>query len=133
MDVKNCRDCGRLFNYITGPRICPSCRDKLEEKFQQVKEYIRDNPNIGMNDIARENEVPMQQIYQWVREERLIFSDDSMVTIDCENCGKSIRTGRFCDKCKDSMINNLNGAYKKPVMEPTKRKHDGDRMRFLDK
>ena len=36
MDVRNCKECGRLFNYIGGQRLCPACKDKLEEKFAQV-------------------------------------------------------------------------------------------------
>ena len=30
MEVTNCRDCGGLFNYISGPRRCPECQKKLE-------------------------------------------------------------------------------------------------------
>ena len=26
MEVMNCRSCKRLFNYITGPMICPACK-----------------------------------------------------------------------------------------------------------
>ncbi len=43
MDVRNCRQCGRLFNYLSGPQICPGAEMLLEEKFQQVKEYVRSN------------------------------------------------------------------------------------------
>ena len=45
MEVMNCRNCKRLFNYITGPMICPACKDKLEKKFGEVKQFIRENPN----------------------------------------------------------------------------------------
>ena len=46
MEVKNCKNCGRLYNYIGGVyRLCPECMRKLEEKFQEVKDYIEDNPN----------------------------------------------------------------------------------------
>ena len=31
MDVRSCRNCGRLFNYLQGPPICPACRKKLED------------------------------------------------------------------------------------------------------
>lgn len=41
MEVKNCKNCGRLYNYIGGVyRLCPECMRKLEEKFQEVKDYI---------------------------------------------------------------------------------------------
>ena len=39
MDVQNCRECGRLFNYLGGQRLCPGCKAKLEDKFQKVKTY----------------------------------------------------------------------------------------------
>lgn len=134
MDVRNCKDCGRLFNYMSGPRICPECKKKLEDKFQEVKEYIRENPNAGVATVAEENDVSVQQIHQWVREERLIFSADSMVTIGCESCGAPIRTGRFCDKCKSKMINELDNVYKKNTVTLSPRKErDGEKMRYLDK
>lgn len=43
MDVRNCKMCGHLFNYTNSP-LCPQCNKKLEERFQDVKEYIRENP-----------------------------------------------------------------------------------------
>ena len=29
MEVKNCKDCGRLFNYMGGAPLCDGCRKKL--------------------------------------------------------------------------------------------------------
>ena len=45
MDVRNCRGCGRLYNYIGGSyrNLCPDCVRKLEEKFDIVKDYIEEN------------------------------------------------------------------------------------------
>ena len=36
MDVRNCRNCGRMFNYMGGAPLCNMCQKKLEEKFQEV-------------------------------------------------------------------------------------------------
>ena len=38
MDVRNCKDCGKLFNYIGGAPLCQTCLKKLDDKFVQVKE-----------------------------------------------------------------------------------------------
>lgn len=133
MDVKNCRECGRLFNYIGGQRICPECKDALERKFIQVKEYIDENRTAPLQKIAEDNDVSIQQIHQWVREERLIFTDDSVVGIECEGCGKTIKTGRFCDACKNQMAHGFGSAFRKPVEEaPKKDTREKARMRFLD-
>ena len=35
--------CGHIFNYVAGPILCPHCREKMEAKFQEVKEYPRES------------------------------------------------------------------------------------------
>ena len=134
MDVRNCRSCGRLFNYVTGIPICDGCKKELEEKFQEVKEYIRNYNAAPVNQVSEACGVSVKQIKQWVREERLVLSDAAGFFLECENCGAAIRTGRFCDKCKNKLEGELRGAYVVKV-EPgaTKSKSSGkDRMRFLD-
>lgn len=136
MDVRNCRGCGRLFNYIGGnPNLCPACRDEVEKKFQDVKEFIRENPRSTIQEISDANEVSTNQIRQWIREERLQFADDSPVGIECEKCGATIRTGRFCESCKNNMASSLTNAFEKPkAPEPPKPKPDNkNKMRFLEK
>ncbi|MBQ8946393.1 MAG: flagellar protein [Lachnospiraceae bacterium] len=132
MDVRNCRGCGKMFNYITGPIICPACREKREEKFQEVKKYIQDNKGVGVTDVAEACDVDPGQIRQWIREERLEFAEGSL-ELGCEQCGAPITSGRFCAKCKASMANSLNNVYQQPtVSQPAKDdKTGGPKMRFL--
>ncbi len=133
MDVKNCRDCGRLFNYISGPRICPECRDAIEAKFSQVKEYINENRTAPLQKIAEDNNVSVQQIHQWVREERLVFTDDSVVGVECECCGKTIKTGKYCEECKNQMAHNLGNMYHKERTDTVRKDpRERARMRFFD-
>lgn len=135
MEVRNCKDCGKLFNYMGGVPVCTACSNKLEEKFAEVKAYIYDNPNCNINQVAEDNDVSVQQIKHWIREERLSFSDSSDIGIECEKCGVMIKTGRFCQKCKRNLEASFGNMYqKKVVAAPAKKKSGGDaRMRFLDK
>lgn len=135
MEVMTCKTCGKIFNYLQGPLICPSCKKKLEEKFGDVKEYVRANEGATMSQIAEANEVSIKQIKQWIREERLSFTDNSPIGIECENCGKMIRTGRFCDKCKSKLANNLKEMYVVPKQAGREglKARDKERMRFLDR
>lgn len=139
MEVKNCKGCGRLYNYIGGMyRLCPECMRKLEDKFQEVKQYIEDNPKAGMRDISEQCEVSTKQIEQWIREERLSFGEDSPIGIACEMCGTTIKTGRYCDKCKNDMANRLGSMYgnKAAAADAADReraRREKARMRFLDK
>ena len=107
MEVRNCRNCRRLFNYIGGQQICPDCKEKLEKKFYQVKEYIRENAHAGLKQISKECDVSQQQLQQWLE-----FSSDSDIAMQCERCGAKIYTGRFCDNCKGKMAQGLSEAFK---------------------
>jgi flagellar operon protein (TIGR03826 family) len=134
MNIRNCRTCGRIFNYVSGPAICPACRDSLEAKFQQVKDYIRDNRGVGIQEVAEACEVESAQIRQWLREERLELTPDSPMVLNCENCGEPIRSGRFCPKCKDNMAKNFNdvlNAGKPAPPVPKQEEPHKNKMRFL--
>lgn len=135
MEVLNCKACGNLFNYDgNGPQLCPNCRKKLEEKFQTTKDYIRENPSANINQISEECKVSIPQIKRWVREERLAFTEASPIGLECERCGKMIRTGRFCADCKSKMQNQFDNAYEKPKpVAPKKKEREKERMRFLGK
>lgn len=133
MDVRNCKNCGRLFNYLGGNPVCPSCAQQLEDKFEQVKQYIYDHPKVGIQQVSEEMEVSVQQIQKWLREERLSFSEDSDVALNCEICGAKILTGRYCKNCKNSMQNQFGSLYrKKEAPKKTQPQKTENKMRFLE-
>lgn len=131
MDVRSCKNCGRLYNYMSGVPLCEACKKKLEEKFQEVKDYLDENPHATVSRVSEEMNVSVKQIKQWIREERLTLSEATDAGIVCEHCGVPLRTGRFCDKCKVVMQNELASAIAKPKAQPKKQGRDGDRMRFI--
>ena len=132
MEVRNCKGCGRLFNYMGGRPLCPNCIADLEAKFKEVKEYLRENTLCSMHELAEANEVTTGQIKQWVREERLVFAADSPLSIECESCGAPIKMGRYCASCLNKLQSSLQGASTRTQDTQTKQVRDGDRMRFLD-
>ena len=135
MNIRNCRKCGKMFNYVLGPIICPDCLDAQEQLFQQAKAYVQDNPGCDVQELAEHVDVEVQQIRQWIREERLQFSEDSPIRIACEGCGCMIRSGRYCDACKNNMSSGLKSAFgmNKPAPQPVQKKPENDRnkMRFI--
>ena len=132
MDVRTCKGCRKIFNYMSGPLLCPACRQALEEKFQEVKKYIEDHGTATLPQIAEDCDVDVQQIRQWLREERLELSEGSAPVLECESCGTSIRSGRFCDKCRNSMANNMQSLINSnKATQPTLYKRDTSaKMRF---
>lgn len=135
MDVRNCKNCGRLINYIGGAPLCENCKKKLEEKFQEVRAYLEEYPGSSVERVSEALDVSVKQIRQWIREERLTLSVAGADGVVCEQCGAPICTGRFCDKCKAEIANTFAGAIDKPkpkLQEAQKSDRDNkNRMRFL--
>lgn len=137
MNVKTCRKCRKLFNYVMGPFLCPACREAAEAKFQEVKKYIQENRRCGIQEVAEACEVSTNQIQQWLREERLMLADDSPMGIACEKCGKMIKSGKFCPACSNEMAASFQAAMGNPLAAQVAAKQEADRanarMRFFDK
>lgn len=136
MNVRNCRSCGRIFNYISGPSVCPVCRESQEAKFQEVKEYVREHRGAGIVEVSEACDVDPAQIRQWLREDRLEVTEDSAMFLNCEVCGAPIRSGKYCEKCKMDMTKGFNEVLKTGRPQPaTPKKSTEDnpnaRMRFL--
>ncbi len=131
MAVLNCKHCGKIFNYNVGEKICTECRQQLADDFQKTKNYLRANPNSSISDVSQACDVTVAQIKNWVRQERLVFSGDSAVGIECMGCGRNINTGKYCDECKNMLLKGLTPTKKKE--SPKKRHIDSDehtRLRF---
>lgn len=133
MEVRNCKGCNKLFQYLSGVPLCPVCKEELEKKFAEVKEYIYKNPGASIPEVSEANDVSVKQIKQWIREDRLVLSSPSPDGVLCEQCGKPICSGRFCESCKAKITNNLGSVLSKPKTnwEPEKKDKDGNKMRFL--
>jgi methionyl-tRNA synthetase len=106
----------------------------MEKKFQEVKEYVRSNPGVGIPEVSEACDVDPGQIRQWLREDRLELTKDSPIRLQCEGCGSEIRSGRYCDKCKSKTISGMQTLLDadKPKPQPkTKSERDRDKMRYL--
>ena len=132
MNVRNCRKCRRLFNYVMGPVLCNQCRQEMEDIFVIVKKYVRENPGSDIRMVAEACDVDPMQIRQWVKEERLCFSEDSPVGIPCERCGKNIKSGRFCATCKAEIKSDFKSVMPKASVAQHLRNSTDHKMRFLE-
>ena len=129
MDVRVCRGCKKMFQYIAGPTLCPNCKQKEEEMFQAVKDYLMDNPGANMYQVSQATKVSAQLIEKFLREGRLQVSPDSPIALSCEKCGRKISTGRLCSECK-KQINDTLADMKRGLVKP-KTDDASARMRYL--
>lgn len=132
-NIVNCKKCGRIFQQVTSKKICPDCEKALEDKFMEVKEYIREHPNASIMEVSREADVSVEQLKQWVREERLLFSNAEGSGIECVMCGVPITTGKYCARCKEKIAHKLENAYEKPKVTLTQQQPSSSKgkMRFV--
>ncbi|MEG1991943.1 MAG: flagellar protein [Acetivibrio sp.] len=132
MEVRSCKKCGSLFNFVSGLPLCPACMKEIDDKFPAVKQYIYEHPGVGIQKVSEEKEVPISLIKRWVKEERLEFAEGSAMGVECERCGKMILSGRYCDSCKADMKNQFSSVLKsEPKQKKKTDKETNAKMRFF--
>ena len=110
-DVRNCKKCGKIFNFIGGAPICAVCRQADEEDFKRIKDYLYKNQGASITQVSTELEISVEKIKRFLKDGRLeITGQDGNMILECENCGKSIKSGRLCDSCERDLATGLRSA-----------------------
>jgi len=111
--LTKCTECGKFFGNSNGEDVCDSCKvvggnyDEIENLdevlFQETRNYVYDNPNVSPEDvIAHLGEkgltITRKIIMDYVRNGLIVLvSVEGKIT--CEDCGRTILSGRFCPTC----------------------------------
>lgn len=98
MEMVNCPRCGRIFTKMSNP-ICDDCVKAEEELFQTVKKYIDDNPNNTLEQVSEATGVSVRKILKYLKDGRLETTKGMGRVLKCEQCGRPIARGKFCDAC----------------------------------
>lgn len=106
-ELRYCKECRKLFQYVSGIALCPECKKKDDKEFEQVRSFLRDYPGANMQEVSQYTGVNPNKINRWLKEERLEVSEGSPVAINCEKCGVRIRSGRFCVECSKSLAREI--------------------------
>ncbi|TYQ15011.1 UNVERIFIED_CONTAM: flagellar operon protein (TIGR03826 family) [Acetivibrio alkalicellulosi] len=138
LDVKNCKKCGKIFNYTGDTPICQNCKAADDADFKRVKEYLYDHSGASIFQVSKELEISVQRIKAYLREGRLeIVGDDGNMILECERCGKSIKSGRFCAECSKNVVSDIKSAVNKMSGSLTKENDTtakrGSGMKYLHK
>lgn len=132
MEVKACKRCGRLFQYVTGSIICSECKKSEEDVFITVKEYIIEHKGATIEEVSCETGASVTLIEKFLKQGRLEIVEGSPIAITCERCGKKITTGKYCDKCKERLANALGVMAKDMRSSQEPEETTKARMRFLN-
>ena len=105
MDVRACRECRKLFNYIAGPEICPSCREKIEQTLKTAQKYLFEHKGADISEISQNCQIEEDTLQKWVNDGKLQLGSDS--SIKCKKCGRPISIGEYCEFCKNELLKEL--------------------------
>ena len=134
MELKNCKECGKLFSPSAGEDHCHVCRDDEEIDYQKVKDYLWDNPGASIDEVHEETGVEKETIIQFVKEGRLISDGiDASFLVQCERCGKEIEKGRYCSTCKNELVDGLTKGIAKKNKEQKKSQKSDQKMYTSDR
>ncbi len=136
-DIRNCRSCGKIFNYIGGAPICQACREKDEEDFKRVKDYLYDNPKASVTQVSVDLDISVEKIRRYLKDGRLeIANDEGNLILECEKCGRSIKTGRFCQDCERTLTSGLRDVasqFRSEIESQRSSRSNAFAMRYLNK
>lgn len=112
LKVMSCKMCGRLFQSY-GVGNCPACADEMDKAFVKIKEYLYEHENATIVDVVEGTGVAEKFVLQFLKEGRLSIegAEDSL---KCEDCGRSISSGRFCSDCREKLANVLSSVVEEP-------------------
>ncbi|MFV0344255.1 MAG: hypothetical protein ACK5JH_15440 [Anaerocolumna sp.] len=131
-----CLRCGNMFLYSgIGKCICEECKKEDELEFKTVKEYIYNNPSATIMDTSQETGVRVTRIKSYLKDGRLVIPDESVIFLNCEVCGESIKFGRVCRQCADSLSKELKNSMSINEFNvgDKPRANSEHRMRFLNR
>lgn len=131
--LQSCLRCGNMFLYSgIGKCICEGCKQVDEEEFQLVKNFLYENPLATIMDASQETGVRVIRIRNYLKDGRLVIADNSPIFINCETCGTSIKYGRLCRSCADSMSSEMKSAMQVSEYQIGEKPLPTVRTRFLE-
>lgn len=99
---EDCDACGGDLEQIgIGTYKCVKCGKICYDYLYTVRNYLEKYGPTPTLIIERETGVPRKVIDYFFKEEYLEIPSHSSFRVSCKRCGIAIRTGEYCDRCKD--------------------------------
>ncbi len=131
-ELRNCPKCGKVYVRVNR-NLCPDCIQEEEEKFEEVRHYLKKNPGATIEQIAKEFEVEENVVVRWLREGRI---EDARIELKltCQMCGKPIHIGTLCSKCAEALTAQMmdkNKQEKEQAKPPENKDDDKNKRRMF--
>lgn len=122
-ELRNCPNCGKVF-VVVKRNLCPACIQEEEEKFEEVRLYLKKNPGANIEAIAEEFDIEEKVVFRWIREGRIDVAGSNM-DLKCQRCGEPIHIGSLCSKCAKLLTAQMMDKTNKQV-EQAPKKDEGE-------
>ncbi|SFF67911.1 flagellar operon protein TIGR03826 [Halobacillus alkaliphilus] len=120
-NLANCPRCSALF--LSGSvTVCNQCRNKEEQNYQKVYEFMRKKQNrmASVAEIEVATRVSEKQIREFVKQKRLHPAQFPNISYPCEKCERPIQDGRICERCKQEITKGLKRHESNKVLDSKK-------------
>lgn len=102
-EPSNCQYCGGDLKKVTvGTYQCLQCGKENYDYLQTVRNYLERNGAKSAVVIAKETGVPRESVDHFLRQEFLEIPKSAAERISCKKCGAPIRSGIYCERCKQA-------------------------------
>lgn len=109
-----CTECGGVMIFKgVGEYHCEDCGRVAYDDYGKVRLYLEKNPGANAVAVEAETGVSQKTIRLMLKESRLQVAEGSPAFLHCENCGKVMRSGRFCPECEILYHRNVEEQQRK--------------------
>ena len=103
-----CKECGGVMIYDgVGEYHCEECNFLDFDDYGKVRGYIEKHRGATAAEIENAVGVSQRVIRKLLRDGRIEIAENSKVYLECENCGKKIRSGMYCPECETQIHRKL--------------------------
>ena len=106
---RNCSVCGKLFKSTWRSNVCDECKIKLLDKEKEIIDFVSENPNMTIVEVAEHCNVSPDFVRRMVEEGKFSEKTTNM-NYPCRGCGTPIAVGTFCQKCLVKLKTQLDAA-----------------------
>lgn len=105
---RQCEKCGGVMVFQgLGEYCCEDCGELAYDDYGKVRAYIEEHKGATAAQIEDAIGVSQKTIRRLLKDGRLEIAEGSRVFLQCEICGKMIRSGQYCPECEMKVHRNI--------------------------
>lgn len=103
---------GELIPKGNGYYACEQCNDLSQDNLSKIRQFLIDEPAATIDDICKQFSFKYEYVKHFYDTGELSAEALESSKRYCQRCHALINFGRYCDKCKNSVANDLRNAFR---------------------